>query len=70
MTFRRTPALSALLLALVAPALPAQATLEASRRTAIWNMVCSPSNGSDCLGRSWRESGQRRVPPPPAMITA
>ncbi len=39
MTLRRTPAISALLLALVAPALPGQATLEASRRTAIVTAV-------------------------------
>ena len=39
MTFRRASAFTALLLALVAPALPAQATVEASRRTAIVTAV-------------------------------
>ena len=32
--------------------------------------VRSPSSGRNGLGRSGRDSGQSRVPPPPARITA
>jgi hypothetical protein len=42
----------------------------AMRSTACSNMVRSPINLSDCLGRSRRLSGHSRVPTPPAMISA
>src|SRR4030095_15202828 len=41
-----------------------------NRETVLWNRVSLPSKGSNCLGVSFLEIGQRRVPPPPAMITA
>src|SRR6188474_171899 len=41
-----------------------------SRETVLWNKVSLPSRGSNCLGVSFLEIGQRRVHPPPAIITA
>ena len=42
----------------------------ARRATVAWSSVVSPTSGRKGLGLSARLSGQRRVPPPPAMITA
>ena len=41
-----------------------------TRSMALWNNVRSPIRRRDCFGVAWRLSGQRRVPAPPAMITA
>ena len=35
-----------------------------------WSRDFPRTIGSSCLGRSFREKGQRRVPRPPAIITA
>ena len=32
--------------------------------------VSPPASGSSCFGRDPREAGQKRVPEPPAMMTA
>src|SRR6476469_3772194 len=42
----------------------------AMRARVAWKRLSGPSSGRNGLGRAWRESGQRRVPPPPARITA
>src|SRR5664280_2846269 len=41
-----------------------------TRSTVRWNSDRSPSSGRNGFGRSTVESGLRRVPPPPARITA
>src|ERR1044071_8352677 len=43
--------------------------ISSSRETVLWNKVSLPSKGSNCLGVSFLEMGQSRVPPPPAIIT-
>jgi hypothetical protein len=47
-------------------------TSGASLRTVAARSVSSssPASARSCLGRSSREAGQKRVPAPPAMITA
>src|SRR5262245_3837498 len=40
------------------------------RSKACWMRVRSPPRARNCLGRACRLRGQKRVPPPPAMIIA
>ena len=40
------------------------------RSTVAWSIVCWPARSSNCLGHAARLAGQKRVPDPPAMITA
>src|SRR2546428_4247492 len=40
-------------------------TVSETRSTVSWRSVRSPRRSRNCLGRSRRESGQRRVPAPP-----
>ncbi len=43
----------------------------ASMRSKVdWSSVRSPVRARNCLGRALRLRGQKRVPPPPAMIKA
>ena len=44
-------------------------TIGATRSTVARSSDRPPANGSSCLGRRTRDSGQKRVPVPPAMIT-
>src|SRR6188508_2664786 len=41
-----------------------------SRATVCWRRLVSPVRASSCLGDRRRESGQSRVPTPPAMTMA
>src|SRR5215210_383462 len=45
-------------------------TTGSTRRTVRWSGDSSPVSGRKGFGRSGRLRGQRRVPPPPARITA
>ena len=39
------------------------------RATACWKRLSSPASARNCFGKPERESGQSRVPLPPAMMT-
>jgi len=41
-----------------------------SRITVAWIIVVSPMMRVSCLGEAARDTGQKRVPEPPAMMTA
>jgi hypothetical protein len=41
----------------------------AKRDTAAWNSVSEPPRARNCFGKPARDSGHKRVPPPPAMTT-
>src|SRR5262249_50863394 len=45
-------------------------TDSSTRSRACWSRVRSPTRVRNCLGRFCRLRGQKRVPPPPAMIIA
>src|SRR5689334_16482355 len=43
--------------------------LSAKRKAVCWTSDFSPISGISCFGYSWRESGQSRLPAPPARMT-